>query len=166
MGPSELLAIAMVVVLCALLMAGYPVALTLGGVALGFAFAGHWSGVMDLALLGALPARVFGVMTNEVLIAIPLFVFMGVMLERSGLAEDLLETMGRLFGARAGGLAIAVVLVGVLLAAAKGIVGATVVTMGLIVLPTMLRHGYAPRLAAGTVAATGTLAQIFPPRRC
>ena len=120
MGPSELFAIAMVVVLCALLMAGYPVALTLGGVALGFAFAGHWSGVMDLALLGALPARVFGVMTNEVLIAIPLFVFMGVMLERSGLAEDLLETMGRLFGARAGGLAIAVVLVGVLLAAAKG----------------------------------------------
>jgi TRAP-type mannitol/chloroaromatic compound transport system, large permease component len=104
MGPSELLAITMVVVLCALLMAGYPVALTLGGVALGFAFAGHWSGVMDLALLGALPARVFGVMTNEVLIAIPLFVFMGVMLERSGLAEDLLETMGRLFGARAGGL--------------------------------------------------------------
>jgi tripartite ATP-independent transporter DctM subunit len=163
MGPSELLAIAMVVALCALLMAGYPVALTLGGVALGFAFAGHWSGVMDLALLGALPARVFGVMSNEVLIAIPLFVFMGVMLERSGLAEDLLETMGRLFGARAGGLAIAVVIVGVLLAAAKGIVGATVVTMGLIVLPTMLRHGYDRRLAAGTVAATGTLAQIFPP---
>jgi tripartite ATP-independent transporter DctM subunit len=106
---------------------------------------------------------VFGVITNEVLIAIPLFVFMGVMLERSGIAEDLLETMGRLFGARAGGLAVAVVLVGVLLAAAKGIVGATVVTMGLIVLPTMLRHGYDPRLAAGTVAATGTLAQIFPP---
>jgi len=163
MGLPELLAVAMVIALCALLMAGYPVALTLGGVALGFAFLGHWSGVMDLALLGALPARVFGVMANEVLIAIPLFVFMGVMLERSGLAEDLLEAMGRLFGARPGGLAIAVVLVGVLLAAAKGIVGATVVTMGLIVLPTMLRHGYNSRLAAGTVAATGTLAQIFPP---
>ena len=163
MGLPELLAVAMVIALCALLMAGYPVALTLGGVALGFAFLGHWSGVMDLALLGALPARVFGVMANEVLIAIPLFVFMGVMLERSGLAEDLLEAMGRLFGARSGGLAIAVVLVGVLLAAAKGIVGATVVTMGLIVLPTMLRHGYNTRLAAGTVAATGTLAQIFPP---
>ena len=163
MGLPELLAVAMVIALCALLMAGYPVALTLGGVALGFAFLGHWSGVMDLALLGALPARVFGVMANEVLIAIPLFVFMGVMLERSGLAEDLLEAMGRLFGARPGGLAIAVVLVGVLLAAAKGIVGATVVTMGLIVLPTMLRHGYNNRLAAGTVAATGTLAQIFPP---
>jgi tripartite ATP-independent transporter DctM subunit len=98
-----------------------------------------------------------------VLIAIPLFVFMGVTLERSGLAEDLLETMGRLFGARAGGLAVAVVLVGVLLAAAKGIVGATVVTMGLIVLPSMVRHGYDPRLAAGTVAATATLAQVFPP---
>jgi tripartite ATP-independent transporter DctM subunit len=163
MGLPELLAVAMMIALCVVLMAGYPVALTLGGVALGFAFLGHWSGVMDLALLGALPARVFGVMANEVLIAIPLFVFMGVMLERSGLAEDLLEAMGRLFGARSGGLAIAVVLVGVLLAAAKGIVGATVVTMGLIVLPTMLRHGYNSRLAAGTVAATGTLAQIFPP---
>src|SRR5262245_44599610 len=163
MGLPELLAVAMVIALCALLMAGYPVALTLGGVALGFAFLGHWLGLMDLVLLRALPARVFGVMTNEVLIAIPLFVFMGVMLERSGIAEDLLESMGRLFGARAGGLAVAVVLVGVLLAAAKGIVGATVVTMGLIVLPTMLRHGYDPRLAAGTVAATGTLAQIFPP---
>jgi tripartite ATP-independent transporter DctM subunit len=163
MGLPELLAVAMVVALCVLLMAGYPVALTLGGVAFAFALAGHWLGLMDLALLRALPARVFGVMTNEVLIAIPLFVFMGVMLERSGIAEDLLESMGRLFGARAGGLAVAVVLVGVLLAAAKGIVGATVVTMGLIVLPTMLRHGYDPRLAAGTVAATGTLAQIFPP---
>ncbi len=163
MGLPELLAIAMVVTLCGLLLAGYPVALTLGGVALLFALAGHGLGVMDLALLGALPQRVFGVMANEVLIAIPLFVFMGVMLERSGLAEDLLETMGRLFGGRPGGLAVAVVLVGVLLAAAKGIVGATVVTMGLIVLPTMLRYGYDPRLAAGTVAATATLAQIFPP---
>jgi tripartite ATP-independent transporter DctM subunit len=163
MGLSEIFAVAMVVALCGLLMAGYPVALTLGGVAFAFALAGRWIGLMDLALLGALPARVYGVMTNEVLIAIPLFVFMGVMLERSGIAEDLLEAMGRLFGKRAGGLAIAVVLVGVLLAAAKGIVGATVVTMGLIVLPTMLRHGYDPRLAAGTVAATGTLAQIFPP---
>ena len=163
MGLPEFLAIAMVVALCGLLLAGYPVALTLGGLALLFALAGHGLGVMDLALLGALPQRVFGVMANEVLIAIPLFVFMGVMLERSGLAEDLLETMGRLFGGRSGGLAVAVVLVGVLLAAAKGIVGATVVTMGLIVLPTMLRHGYDPRLAAGTVAATATLAQIFPP---
>ena len=118
---------------------------------------------MNFALLGALPQRIFGVMTNEVLLAIPLFIFMGVMLERSAIAEDLLETMGRLFGSLTGGLAIAVLIVGVLLAAAKGIVGATTVTMGLIVLPTMLRHGYDPRLAAGTVAATATLAQIFPP---
>ena len=118
---------------------------------------------MDLSLLGALPQRVFGVMINDVLIAIPLFVFMGVMLERSRVAEDLLETMGRLFGALDRRACHRGVLVGVLLAAAKGIVGATTVTMGLIVLPTMLRHGYDPRLAAGTVAATATLAQIFPP---
>ena len=102
-------------------------------------------------------------MTNEVLLAIPLFIFMGVMLERSRIAEELLETMGRLFGTLRGGLGISVVIVGTLLAAAKGVVGATTVTMGLIVLPTMLRYGYDPRLAAGTVAATATLAQIFPP---
>src|SRR5262249_45655737 len=107
--------------------------------------------------------RVFGVMTNDVLLAIPLFIFMGVMLERSRVAEELLETMGRLFGALRGGLGISVTLVGTLLAAAKGVVGATTVTMGLITLPAMLRHGYDKRLAAGTVAATATLAQIFPP---
>src|SRR5262252_810227 len=163
MGLPELLAILLVVAVCALLMAGYPVAFTLGGVALAFALIGDLLGVMPLSLLGALPPRVFGVMTNEVLLAIPLFILMGVMLERSRIAEDLLETMGRLFGSLTGGLAIAVIIVGVLLAAAKGIVGATTVTMGLIVLPTMLRHGYDPRLAAGTVAATATLAQIFPP---
>jgi tripartite ATP-independent transporter DctM subunit len=118
---------------------------------------------MNLALLGALPARIFGVMGNDVLLAIPLFIFMGVMLERSRIAEDLLETMGRLFGALPGGLGFSVIIVGVLLAAAKGVVGATTVTMGLIVLPTMLRHGYDKALAAGTVAATATLAQIFPP---
>ena len=163
MGLPEVFAVGMVVALCALLMAGYPVALTLGGTALAFAAVGHLAGVMDLWLLAALPPRVFGVMTNDVLVAIPLFVFMGVMLERSRVAEDLLETIGRLFGGVTGGLAVAVVIVGVLLAAAKGIVGATVVTMGLIVLPAMLRHGYDRRLAAGTVAATATLAQIFPP---
>ena len=102
-------------------------------------------------------------MTNEVLLAIPLFIFMGVMLERSRIAEDLLETMGRLFGTLRGGLGISAVIVGTLLAAAKGVVGATTVTMGLIMLPAMLRFGYDPRLAAGTVAATATLAQIFPP---
>ena len=153
----------MVVAVCGLLFAGYPVALTLGGVSLAFAALGHLTGVMSFGFLGALPQRVFGVMTNEVLLAIPLFIFMGVMLERSRIAEDLLETMGRLFGTLRGGLGISVAIVGTLLAAAKGVVGATTVTMGLIVLPTMLRHGYDKRLAAGTVAATATLAQIFPP---
>ena len=159
----EILAIVMVAAMCAALMAGYPVALTLGGVSLIFAIVGDWFGIFPLSLLLAQPPRVFGVVTNDVLVAIPLFVFMGVMLERSRIAEDLLETMGRLFGKFTGGLAVAVLIVGVLLAAAKGIVGATTVTMGLIVLPTMLRHGYDKRLAAGTVAATATLAQIFPP---
>jgi tripartite ATP-independent transporter DctM subunit len=159
----ELLAVLMVVAVCGLLMAGYPVALTLGGVSLAFAGLGHIAGAMDIGLLGALPQRIFGVMTNTVLLAIPLFIFMGVMLERSRIAEDLLETMGRLFGALPGGLGISVVLVGVLLAAAKGVVGATVVTIALITLPTMLRHGYDKRIAAGTVAATATLAQILPP---
>src|SRR3954468_12748765 len=163
MGLPELLAILLVVCVCVLLLAGYPVALTLGGVALIFAVLGDTLGVMRFSLLGALPPRVFGVMTNTVLLAIPLFIFMGVMLERSRIAEDLLETMGRLFGSLPGGLGISVVLVGLLLAAAKGVVGATVVTMGLITLPAMLRHGYDPRLAAGTVAATATLAQIMPP---
>jgi tripartite ATP-independent transporter DctM subunit len=160
---SEFLAVAMVVAVCALLLVGYPVALTLAGVSLGFAVLGAALNVMNLALLGALPARIFGVMSNDVLLAIPLFIFMGVMLERSRIAEDLLETMGRLFGALPGGLGFSVIVVGVLLAAAKGVVGATTVTMGLIVLPTMLRHGYDKALAAGTVAATATLAQIFPP---
>ncbi len=161
-GP-ELFAIALVVAVCAALLIGYPVAFTLGGVSLAFAVLGQLFGFFDLGFLAALPQRVFGVMTNDVLLAIPLFIFMGVMLERSHVAEDLLEAMGRLFGPLRGGLGISVVLVGLLLAAAKGVVGATVVTMGLIVLPTMLRFGYDPRLAAGTVAATATLAQIFPP---
>ncbi|MGA2894628.1 MAG: TRAP transporter large permease subunit, partial [Xanthobacteraceae bacterium] len=160
---GETLAMAMVVAVCALLLVGYPVALTLAGVSLGFAALGAAFGVMQLSLLGALPERIFGVMANDVLLAIPLFIFMGVMLERSRIAEELLETMGRLFGSLPGGLGLSVVIVGVLLAAAKGVVGATTVTMGLIVLPSMLRHGYDKALAAGTVAATATLAQIFPP---
>jgi tripartite ATP-independent transporter DctM subunit len=160
---GDTLAVAMVAAVCVLLLIGYPVALTLGGVSLGFAVLGAASGLMNLALLGALPERIYGVMTNEVLLAIPLFIFMGVMLERSRIAEQLLETMARLFGALPGGLGLSVVFVGMLLAAAKGVVGATTVTMGLIVLPTMLRHGYDKALAAGTVAATATLAQIFPP---
>jgi tripartite ATP-independent transporter DctM subunit len=163
MGLAEVLAVLMVVAVCGLLFFGYPVALTLGGVSLAFAVLGHLTGAMSFAFLGALPQRVYGVMTNEVLLAIPLFVFMGVMLERSRIAEELLETMGRLFGSLRGGLGISVALVGTLLAAAKGVVGATTVTMGLITLPAMLRHGYNKALAAGTVAATATLAQIFPP---
>jgi tripartite ATP-independent transporter DctM subunit len=160
---GDTLAVAMVAAVCVLLLIGYPVALTLAGIALGFAALGAASGVMNLALLGALPERIYGIMTNEVLLAIPLFIFMGVMLERSRIAEQLLETMARLFGALPGGLGLSVVFVGMLLAAAKGVVGATTVTMGLIMLPTMLRHGYDKALAAGTVAATATLAQIFPP---
>ena len=163
MGLAETLAILMVVAVCGFLFFGYPVALTLGGVSLAFAALGHLAGAMSFSFIGALPQRVYGVMTNEVLLAIPLFIFMGVMLERSRIAEDLLETMGRLFGTLRGGLGISVAIVGTLLAAAKGVVGATTVTMGLIVLPTMLRYGYDKKLAAGTVAATATLAQIFPP---
>src|SRR6188472_942240 len=160
---AETLAVLMVVAVCGFLFFGYPVALTLGGVSLAFAALGHLSGVMGFSFIGALPQRVYGVMTNEVLLAIPMFIFMGVMLERSRIAEELLETMGRLFGTLRGGLGISVAIVGTLLVAAKGVVGATTVTMGLIVLPTMLRHGYDKKLAAGTVAATATLAQIFPP---
>jgi tripartite ATP-independent transporter DctM subunit len=163
MGAGEIIALLMVIAVCLVLFAGYPVALTLGGVSLAFAVIGQYEGILNFSLLGALPQRIFGVMINEVLLAIPLFIFMGVMLERSRIAEELLETMGRLFGSLPGGLGISVLLVGVLLAAAKGVVGATTVTIGLIMLPTMLRHGYDPRLATGTVAATATLAQIFPP---
>jgi tripartite ATP-independent transporter DctM subunit len=163
MGLSEILAVLMVVAVCVALFAGYPVALTLGGVSLAFGLVGYVAGAMDLRLLGALPQRIFGVMTNDVLLAIPLFIFMGVMLERSRIAEELLESMGRLFGAQPGGLGIAVIVVGALLAASTGIVGATAVTIGLVMLPVMLRHGYDPRLAAGTVAASATLAQIIPP---
>jgi tripartite ATP-independent transporter DctM subunit len=163
MPPAEILSVLLVAAVIIALMAGYPVALTLAGVSLVFAVLGDVSGVMSFAILGALPQRIFGIMTNEVLLAIPMFIFMGVMLERSRVADELLETMGRLFGSLRGGLGISVVLVGTLLAAAKGVVGATTVTMGLIMLPAMLRFGYDPRLAAGTVAATATLAQIFPP---
>ena len=163
MANPEILAVLMLVAVIVALMAGYPVALTLAGTSLIFAVLGDAIGAMSFGILGALPQRIFGVMTNEVLLAIPLFIFMGVMLERSRIAEDLLETMGRLFGTLRGGLGISAVIVGTLLAAAKGVVGATTVTMGLIMLPTMLRFGYDPRLAAGTVAATATLAQIFPP---
>ena len=145
------------------LMMGYPVAFTLAGVSLVFALAGGFFDVFDPAFLQALPNRLYGIMTNETLIAVPLFVFMGVMLERSRVAESLLETMASLFGPLRGGLGISVTLVGMLLAASTGIVGATVVTMGLLSLPTMLKRHYDPRLAAGTICASGTLGQIIPP---
>ncbi|MGF1473936.1 MAG: TRAP transporter large permease subunit [Geminicoccaceae bacterium] len=142
---------------------GYPVAFTIAGIATLFAFLGWIFGAFDLGLLGALQQRAFGLVTNDVLIAIPLFVFMGVVLEKSRSAEDLLETMGRLFGRLRGGLGVSVVLVGALLAASTGIVGATVVAMGLIALPTMLRNRYDPPLACGVVCTAGTLGQIIPP---
>ncbi|MDH3526651.1 MAG: TRAP transporter large permease subunit [Gammaproteobacteria bacterium] len=151
------------VVVCLLLMTGFPVAFTLAGSALGFAFIGQLTGSFDSAFLAALPNRLYGIMTNLTLIAVPLFVFMGVMLERSRVAENLLDTMAALFGRLRGGLGLSVILVGMLLAASTGIVGATVVTMGLLSLPTMLRRGYDPRIAAGTICAAGTLGQIIPP---
>ena len=145
------------------LTAGYPVAFTLAGVSLMFASLAAALGGFDMAYLEALPNRVFGTMNNDTLIAVPLFVFMGLVLEKAHIADDLLETLGLLFGRVRGGLAVAVVLVGALLAASTGIVGATVVTMGLLSLPVMLRHGYDPRVATGTICASGTLGQIIPP---
>ncbi|MCG3157143.1 MAG: C4-dicarboxylate TRAP transporter large permease protein DctM [bacterium] len=155
---NEAAAVLLFLVLFALLLLGYPVAFTLGGVSLIF-------GVLTFGLdfFNLLPLRIWGVMTNYVLLAVPLFVYMGVMLEKSGLAEDLLETMALLFGRLRGGLAISVIIVGALLAATTGIVGATVVTMGLLSLPTMLKRGYSPELTTGTIAAAGTLGQVIPP---
>ncbi|MDB4836868.1 TRAP transporter large permease subunit [Marinomonas sp.] len=148
---------------CVCLLFGYPVAFSLGGTALIFAGVGSLTGTFDGVFLEALPNRLFGIIGNETLIAVPLFVLMGVLLEKSKLAEKLLESMAMLFGTLRGGLGISVILVGMLLAASTGIVGATVVTMGMISLPTMLRRGYDPALAAGTICATGTLGQIIPP---
>jgi tripartite ATP-independent transporter DctM subunit len=145
------------------LLAGFPVAFTLGGTALIFAGFGIIGGTFNEALLLGLPNRVFGIMTNETLVAVPLFVFMGVTLERARIAEELLETLSALFGTLRGGLGISVTLVGMLLAASTGIVGATVVTMGLLSLPTMLKRGYSPEVATGTICASGTLGQIIPP---
>ncbi len=160
---TEVLAIALFITICLTLILGYPVAFVLGGVSLLFAVIGMFSGVFDPVFLQALPNRLFGIMNNQTLLAVPLFVFMGVMLEKSRVAEDLLESMSRLFGTLRGGLAISVCVVGALLAASTGVVGATVVTLGLLALPTMLRRGYDPAVATGTLAATGTLGQVIPP---
>ncbi|WP_186394650.1 TRAP transporter large permease subunit [Stappia sp. TSB10GB4] len=145
------------------LLLGFPVAFTLAGVSLMFGLVGMWLGVFDPSNLGSLANRYIGYMTNEVLVAVPLFIFMGVMLERSKIAEQLLLTMGKLFGNLRGGLGMSVIVVGALLAASTGVVGATVVTMGLISLPAMLRAKYDPRLASGVICASGTLGQIIPP---
>lgn len=150
--------IAMFATLMIMLLLGYPVAFTLGAVAFLFG-----SIFLDMDFFNLLPLQIWGTMTNFTLLAVPLFIYMGVTLDKSGLAEDLLETMGLLFGKMRGGLAVSVVMVGTLLAATTGIVGATVVTMGIIALPTMLKRQYSPALAAGTIAASGTLGQIIPP---
>jgi len=159
----ELMAIWLFVAVFILLLAGFPVAFTLAGTALMFAASGHYFEVFDSAFLEALPNRLFGIMMNQTLVAVPLFVFMGVMLERSRIAENLLDTMALLFGSKKGGIGFSVIIVGMLLAASTGIVGATVVTMGLLSLPTMLKRGYDPQIACGTICASGTLGQIIPP---
>lgn len=159
----ELIPLLMFAAICVALMLGYPVAFTLGGVALIFASLGIVGGVFDPNLLKSFPSRLYGIMNNYTLVSVPLFVFMGAVLEKSRLAEDLLENMAKACGRLPGGLGISVVAVGALLAASTGIVGATVVTMGLMSLPLMLRSGYAPSFATGTICATGTLGQIIPP---
>ena len=160
---NEILVVVMFLGVCGVLMAGFPVAFSLAGAAMIFGGIGYLLGIFDPHFFGFFPNRIYGIMINEVLIAVPLFVFMGVMLERSKVAEELLDTMGQLFGTMRGGLGISVCVVGALLAASTGIVGATVVTMGLLSLPTMMRRSYNPSLACGTIAASGTLGQIIPP---
>ena len=155
--------VVMVVVLCAMLMAGYPVAFSLAGTALIFAVIGLMFGVFDIDFLKPFPQRIYGAVVNTTLIAVPMFILMGVILEKSKIAEDLLEAMAKLFGSLRGGLGLSVTVVGALLAASTGIVGATVVTMGLLSLPTMLRRGYDASFASGSIAAAGTLGQIIPP---
>ena len=159
----ELLGPMMFAVALFLIFSGYPVAFSLGGTALAFAFVGVSFELFDWTLMLALPQRVYGIMSNTVLLAVPFFIFMGTMLERSRLAEDLLKTIGALFGPMRGGLALAVVFVGALLAAATGVVGASVVAMGMISMPVMLRYGYSKELSSGVIAASGTLGQIIPP---
>jgi tripartite ATP-independent transporter DctM subunit len=159
----EFLSLVLFAAVCLTLLLGYPVALTLAGVSLLFAFGGIAFGLFDASYLTFTPSRLYGIVNNTTLIAVPLFVFMGVVLEKSKIAEDLLVTMSSLLGRFKTGLGVSVVLVGMLLAASTGIVGATVVTMGLLSLPTMLNRGYSPQLATGAICATGTLGQIIPP---
>ena len=160
---ASLMALGLFAAIGLALMAGFPVAFTLAGVALIFAGLGVMTGSFDPVFLEAFPNRIYGIMTNETLIAVPVFIFMGVMLERSKLADQLLQSLTQLMRSTPGGLGIAVVIVGAMMAASTGIVGATVVTMGLISLPTMLRKGYSPEVSTGTICAAGTLGQIIPP---
>ena len=160
---AEVMALLLFITVCLVLLTGYPVAFALSGTALLFAFIGVITGTFDTAFLTALPNRLYGIMSNMTLIAVPLFIFMGVMLEKSKVADKLLDTMALLFGSMRGGLGISVILVGMLLAASTGIVGATVVTMGLLSLPTMIKRGYDPAIATGSICASGTLGQIIPP---
>lgn len=159
----EFMPIILFATVCLVLLLGYPVAYSLAGVALLFAGVGVLTGHFETAYLNALPSRLYGIMTNQTLLAVPLFVFMGITLEKSRVAENLLIAMAQLFGRYRAGMAISVILVGMLLAASTGIVGATVVTMGLLSLPTMLKRGYSPSFASGSICATGTLGQIIPP---
>src|SRR5437773_8891522 len=145
------------------LLLGYPVSFALAAIGLSFVCLGIDLGLLTPALFGALPERIFGIMSNDTLLAVPFFTFMGLILERSGMAEDLLDTIGQLFGPVRGGLAYAAIFVGALLAATTGVVAASVISMGLISLPIMLRYGYDRRLASGVIAASGTLAQLIPP---
>src|SRR5678816_4624242 len=149
--------------LIVVMLLGYPVAFALAAVGIAFGLLGIQLGLLQATLFQALPERLWGVMSNDTLLAIPFFTFMGLILERSGMAEDLLETIGQLFGAVRGGLAYAVIFVGALLAATTGVVAASVISMGLISLPIMMRYGYDRRVATGVIAASGTLAQIIPP---
>ncbi len=159
----EFLCAALFVTVIIFLLFGFPVAFSLAGASMLFAYIAAAFGLFDLAFISALPQRIFSIMRNEVLVAVPLFVFMGVTLEKSKIAEELLDNMGKLFGSIRGGLGYSVCIVGALLAASTGIVGATVVTMGLLSLPTMLRRGYNPSLACGSICASGTLGQVIPP---
>jgi len=163
MNGSEFIAPLMFGTVLLFIFSGYPVAFSLGGVSLIFACIGVQMGYFDWAFLYSMPERVFGIMSNYVLLAVPFFIFMGTMLEKSRLAEDLLKTIGILFGPARGGLALSVVFVGALLAAATGVIGASVVAMGLISLPVMMQFGYSKTLSTGVIAASGTLGQIIPP---
>lgn len=159
----EWMAIALFVCVCVVLLFGYPVAFTLAGTSLVFAAIGFATSTFDTSYLNAMPSRLYGILTNQTLIAVPLFIFMGIVLEKSRVAENLLTAMAALMGRYRSGMAVSVVLVGMLLAASTGIVGATVVTMGLLSLPSMLKRGYSPSFATGAICATGTLGQIIPP---